>query len=317
MNEKLSEARERVHKLERAEKRLVELRAECSKRRERVDVFADRLTREQKDVDRLEEISIQSIWHSLRGDKVEALAEEQHQLVYAKLKRDEAAARLAETEKLRAEMVEAVESLKDAPEDYARLLVEAEQALRAIPGEAGERLKSIADEEQRSKDELREVRQAERAASAAVEALSTVGDQLSAARNWGGIDMMGGGLITTAIKHSHINSARSALARAQTRLRALERELRDVDRLESFTIDISRFATFADYWFDGLMSDWFVQSRIHEARERAMRTLSDVRRIGVDLRAQERRTRTSLQQLVDERQRIVEGNDVSGEGDPH
>ena len=46
---------------------------------------------------------------------------------------------------------------------------------------------------------------------------------------------------------------------------------------------IGEFATFADYFFDGLFADWYVQSRIHDAQdgvsEVRMRVLSALDRL--------------------------------------
>jgi hypothetical protein len=313
VNEQLVEARNRLRSFERATERLAQLRAESARLRERIEVLAEQLAQEQKDVDRLEELSLQAIWHSLRGDKPEALAEEKRQLLYFKVKHDEAAAQLAETEKQLEAMSKELESLRGAREEHARLLAEEERALRNSSGPVAQRLQAIAGEAAGLQDVLRQIKEAESAALDASSSLSQVDDHLGAARNWGGLDMFAGGIVTTAIKHARINSARSSLARAQVKLRALERELGDVGRVESFSIDIGGFATFADYFCDGLMIDWFVQSRIHDAREGVFRTIADVRRIGSDLRGQERRAMAALQALEDERRRIIEGGDVADE----
>jgi hypothetical protein len=311
VKQQLAEARDRVRAWERATQRLTQLRTESARLHDRVDVLVAQLAQEQMDVDRLEEFSVQAIWHSLKGDKPEALAEEKRQLLYFKVKHDEAAAQLAATEKQRQAMVDELEALQGAQEDYAHFLAVEERALRDSKGPVSERLQAIAGEEAELQDVLRQIKEAESAALDASTALSQVDEHLGAARTWGGIDMFAGGIVTTALKHSRINSARSSLARAQVKLRALERELGDVGRVESFSIDIGSFATFADYFFDGLMIDWFVQSRIHEACERVFETIADVRRIGSDLRAQDRRARAALQALVDERRRLVEGDDAA------
>jgi multidrug efflux pump subunit AcrA (membrane-fusion protein) len=309
VNEQLAEARNRVRALERAQERLTQLRTESARLRERVDVLAERLAREQKDVDRLEEFSVQAVWHSLRGDKPEVLAEEKRELLYFKLKHDEAVARLAETENHRQAKSEEVDLLKDARAEYARLVAEEEHTLLNSTSPVGERMRAIGGEMAELQDALRQLKEAELAALDASTALSRVDEHLASARTWGGIDMFAGGLVATGIKHAHINQARSSLARVQVKLRAFERELGDVGRNERFSIDIGRFATFADYFLDGLMIDWFIQSRIHEARERVFSTMADVRRITSDLRAQERRARAELSVLEEERRRIVESDD--------
>jgi hypothetical protein len=315
MNERLRESRERVWKLERTTRRRNELREECARLAARERDLAQRLARERKAVDRLQEFSLQAIWHSLRGDKPEALAEEKREYLYFEVKHDEAAARLAET-KTQLDTIESdMAALHDAKEGHARELASEERPLRNGTGPDAERLRAIASQEAGWQDDLRQLKEAESAALDATSALSTVDEHLGAARNWGGVDIIGGGIVTTAIKHSQINSARSSLARAQVKLRALERELGDVGRVETFSIDIGRFATFADYFCDGFVVDLFVQSRIHDARERIVRTIADVRRIESDLRGHERRARAALLKLGEERRRIVEGDEAQGDAE--
>ena len=40
----------------------------------------------------------------------------------------------------------------------------------------------------------------------------------------------------------------------------------DVDTAADFHIETGDFLSFADYFFDGLIADWLVQSRINDAR---------------------------------------------------
>src|SRR4249919_3791649 len=98
MNERLQEARELVRQFERAKRRVRELTAETERLTQRVRDFAAGLAGEQRDVDRLNELSLQSIWHSLCGDKPEALADETRELLQARARHDEAVALLKETE---------------------------------------------------------------------------------------------------------------------------------------------------------------------------------------------------------------------------
>jgi hypothetical protein len=64
--------------------------------------------------------------------------------------------------------------------------------------------------------------------------------------NWGTWDVIGGGLISTAVKHSRIDRARASAHQVQQLLRRFQRELGDVGATSDITIDIGSFATFAD-----------------------------------------------------------------------
>ncbi len=130
-------------------------------------------------------------------------------------------------------------------------------------------------------DETRkkEVNEAIQAGERALRSLRDAEEKLSSARNWGVWDMLGGGLITDLIKHSRMNDASSYLESAKADLRIFQRELKDIPDYESLNVDIGEFLSFADFFFDGLLADYLVQSKINEARNNVHRTIQKVEKL--------------------------------------
>lgn len=114
-------------------------------------------------------------------------------------------------------------------------------------------------------DDQKELREAISAGERALISLRAAQDQLRRAGNWGVADLLGGGMLTTFFKHQRLGEAERSLQAAQNDLRRFERELRDVGREG---LDISDFWAFADYFFDGVLADLMVQSKIRQAQER-------------------------------------------------
>lgn len=56
------------------------------------------------------------------------------------------------------------------------------------------------------------------------------------------------------------------LRQVQRALSDFRTELADVGDIQIPDISIGSFATFADYFFDGIFVDWYVQSNIHDAQ---------------------------------------------------
>ena len=84
--------------------------------------------------------------------------------------------------------------------------------------------------------------------------------------------MLGGGLLATAAKHSHMDEARDAAYHIQNLLLRFRRELADVQGLSGTLVEeVGSFETFADYFFDGLIVDWVVQSKIDRSLDNARR----------------------------------------------
>ena len=113
----------------------------------------------------------------------------------------------------------------------------------------------------------REVSEALFAGEGAEQALAAVLDSLDRAGDWGTWDMLGGGMLATMAKHGHLDDAQAGIGWAQQCLSRFRTELADVQHMEIPQVYIGEFATFADYFFDGLFADWFVQSRIHDAQD--------------------------------------------------
>ena len=110
----------------------------------------------------------------------------------------------------------------------------------------------------------RERQEAIDAGERALDSLYGVRKELESAGTWGLLDMFGGGMFTTFVKHSKMNDAQRYMERAKRDLAAFSRELADVS--ETLNINTGDFLSFADYFFDGFLADMMVQSRIHDAQ---------------------------------------------------
>ena len=102
--------------------------------------------------------------------------------------------------------------------------------------------------------------------------------------------MLGGGLIATMAKHDWLDGAQSTIRAAQRALCDFRTELVDVSDLQVPNIQIGPLATFMDYFFDGIFSDWYVQSGIKKAQDR-------VSEVHVDLTAVLRTLNTAAEEL--------------------
>lgn len=109
-------------------------------------------------------------------------------------------------------------------------------------------------------------------------------NKLNSARNWGIFDMLGGGLITDLIKHSKMNDASAYLEEAKRDLLVFQKELQDVQGTIDLKVDVSEFLTFADFFFDGFIMDYVVQTRIAEARKQIEEAIPIVEKLVNDLK---------------------------------
>ena len=127
----------------------------------------------------------------------------------------------------------------------------------------------------------KERREAVYAGERALDSLYEAQNQLRKARNWGIYDILGGGFLSSLIKHSKIDNARSCIERAKYDLQSFSRELQDVSY--DLDVDIGGFLTFFDF-MDSFFADILVQSRISNASRRVDEAIDKVQEILSSLR---------------------------------
>ena len=131
-----------------------------------------------------------------------------------------------------------------------------------------------------TKDRATEVREAIDAADAELKHLGNAADMLDDAGRWGIVDMIGGGLITTMLKHRKISDAQDEIDEAKRALRIFVKELDDVDDATGLNVELGSGLQFADIFFDGVLADWIAQNKIDRAKQQvadAMRQVYAVR----------------------------------------
>ena len=117
------------------------------------------------------------------------------------------------------------------------------------------------------------------AGNRALYSLRTAQDQLNSAKNWGIVDLLGGGLITSLVKRSKMDDAQRNMEQAKRDLQTFSKELRDVSQYISLDFNNDGFLRFADYFFDGVVADWLVQDRINNARQQVDEAIRRVEQI--------------------------------------
>ncbi len=92
--------------------------------------------------------------------------------------------------------------------------------------------------------------------------ISDAEHSFNSARGWGIVDIFGGGFLTNLIKHSKLNNAASTMNRINYLLSNLQQELKDIRFPTDYSMTTNTFATFADFMFDGILADTYMQSKI-------------------------------------------------------
>ncbi|GAP15988.1 hypothetical protein LARV_03783 [Longilinea arvoryzae] len=264
------------------------------------------LKKEQVDVDRLEGFSLSGLFYSVLGSREQQVERERQELLAAQLKYQQARRVIDGLLEDQARLEGQLRELQGVEGEYAALMAEKENQLRqSNPQVAGE-LIHLAQQIADRNAEKREIEEAISAAGEVHFSLERVIEALESAEGWGTWDMLGGGFLSTAVKHSRIDEAREAMRAVQVKMNRFTRELADVQQSTPLSIEIGGLESFADYFFDGLIVDWIVQSKIENSLEQARLAYDRIESAGGALRQLQSKTHTELQRLNERHAAIVE-----------
>lgn len=125
----------------------------------------------------------------------------------------------------------------------------------------------------------KELSEAIEAGEKALDSLNEARDSLSSASSWGIFDIIGGGGITSMIKHSKMRDAKYLMEQATKDLKRFYKELGDIHFEDKLDIETDDFFTFADTFFDSLVFDVLVQTRISDSKRKIEEAIEKVEKL--------------------------------------
>lgn len=228
--------------------------------------FAARRAEEQKDVDRLEGRSLAAFFYGMLGKKEEKLDQEQREAYAAAVKHDSVVRELAAVKQDIRSWENELAALNGCEKQYQDVLAAKTEALKHSDPVRGEQILQLERRIAACSSQLKEIREAADAGQYALSTANGIASSLNSAESWGTWDILGGGLVTDMVKHSHLDEAQTKVEELQMQLRRFKTELSDVTIYADMQIQIDGFLRFADYFFDNLFTDWAVLDHIHASQ---------------------------------------------------
>ncbi len=265
MNE-LFQLKEKSEEKKRLESQLQKALNDYNELKEKLLQLKSQLKKEFEDVQKLEEGGLTALFYSILGNKVEKLDKERQEYLSAKLKYENCENEINRLESEIERIKSGIAGLADAEKNYTDFLNSKSTLLKQKQDAGFINFESKLEKQLLQKKELNE---AIEAGEMALKGLTVAIQSLHQAQNWGTFDMLGGGLIATAVKHSKIDEAKSAVLDVQVWLKKFRRELSDVqfENNGDLSVQMDSFSVFADYFFDNLIFDWVIQSQINRSLE--------------------------------------------------
>lgn len=283
INQEILELKERLRQSKKLESLRRAKEEELSKKKIQQQELKKILEKERKDVEKLENGGLFSMFSTLIGKKEEKLDKEKEEYLIAKLKYEDFTSKINELEKELDYINSKLIDNDKLNHRYEALIKEKEELIIKEGGMQGIRLKDKLANIDELKVDIKEINEAINAGEETLNSLKRVREKLKSAQSWGVWDVLGGGLISNIGKHSAIDDANNIAKDVQYQLKSFKKELSDVNEFTDIEVNISSFAAFADFFLDGIFADWFVQSKINNSLDNVNATIGKIQVIIGDL----------------------------------
>jgi hypothetical protein len=268
--------------------------------------LSEELQKENEDVLKLESSNITSLFYAILGTKEERLEKERQDLLKARLKYDQCKNNvdfLAEESK---RIVDELNRIESCESEYEVLLNKKLEAIQLEDKETSEELKKLINRKESMKANIIEIDEAIKAGEEALIAIENTIRELEKSDGWGIADILGGGFTATAVKYGHVDEAGRYAEETSRALGRFKREMSDITIITGTEISIGTFETFSDYFFDGLIYDWVVQSEIGKSLDAVKNTKNQTDKAMSKLYEEKVTEEFMIKQLEDQINHIIE-----------
>jgi hypothetical protein len=305
INEKIEQAQQGIARLLKIDSMIQQLKLEKSQLESKAVQLKAILEKEDYDVEKIENKSIASVFYSMLGKLEKHVEKERREALSAKLKYDQAVRDLEDVKYQIAKLSSERLNYVNCQQEYDMLFADKKERLMNDSGESAQKILELTGKLNLEKINLKEIKEATFAGRNVLESLQRILNSLGSAEGWGTWDLLGGGLLSDIAKHSHIDDAKAETENTQRLLRQFHSELTDIRINSDIRIETGGFSKFADFFFDGLIADWFMQSKINESQESVLNVQSQVLTVVSKLEQMELQTKANIKSFDEEIKQFI------------
>ena len=294
----LSELYEKVSQMPHLQAKLTELTKQRLEYDKQVLSLRAVYRNENADAEKLESGSLANYFYKVIGKLDEKLDKERQEAYAAKVKLDAAQRELDGIELDISEINYQLSEAEIAQAHFQTALKQRRQELLDSGSQVSEQILEYEGQAAELDARIKEIQEAIQAGKYARSQAGRVMSALESADDWNTFDMIGGGgMITHAVKHSHLNEAEYLVSQLQSSLRKFKTELTDIHINSDLNISVDGFLKFADYFFDGLFVDWTMGEQIQESMYKVKKTKRDIESMLYHLEKMEQEAKSSAANL--------------------
>lgn len=302
-NEELEKLREQIDKKKHLKNKLESLEDQQKQLRKRVSELHLIMIEEQKDVEKLDGISLATLFYSIIGKKEAMLDAERKEAYAAAVKFETTNKELEDVEKDIIKCKSELLDLFDCEEKYNRLISEKTEEIKVSGNPISTEILQYEEELAGLKSQEKELNEAIFAGNQAKNVIDEIRNLLDDAESFGKWDLWGGGLVTDIMKHDRLDSAQSKVETLQIKLRKFKTELSDVQLGVDIKVNIDGFLGFADFFFDDIFTNLVVMKQINSSKntmnEIKHNILTVLNKLETSIAANQRKQK-NIQKMIDE-----------------
>lgn len=265
LNKQLEEVQEQIFRSNKIKSMLGELNKQQEVLIKKVEKLKSILDKENEEVDKLESKSFAHLFYAALGKYGEKVEKEQQEAFAAKLKFEQAACELEQITiqigQLEAEAIQ----YTNCKSVYDELYMKKKEQLITSNSETAQRIMELSKQLKDADNNSNEIEEAIIVGNEVMNHIEIALNNLSSAESWGTWDLLGGGLIADLEKHSHIDEAKGEAELIQSELSRFRTELADIEIQNNIRFEMTEFGKLADFFIDGLIADWCMQSKIEDS----------------------------------------------------
>lgn len=307
LNDRIKKAQQGIARLHKIDSMLLQLKREEEELGGKENELKTIMEKEKYDVEKLENRSIVSIFYSMLGNLDEHVEKERREALAAKLKYNQLIRDLDDVKFQISELASERANYLDCQKEYDDLYAQKKEELMKGTDRTAQKMHELENNINLAGISLKEIQEAISAGEKVLEGLDRALDHLGSAEGWGTFDLFGGGLISDLAKHSHIDDAKAEVEETQGLLRRFKTELADININSDIIIETDGFAKFADFFFDGLIADWFMQSKINNSQDSVTNVRIQVSAVVDKLKSLESQGKSNIEKLEAELSELVIG----------
>lgn len=221
------------------------------------------LKKEKKDVDNLNKFSVSNIIATVLNNKENKLEKEEQAYLIVKSKYDELLANINILKKDLVSKRNKLKTLDNCEEEYNKVINEKIKLIKDYGSyDAKEKILNLDKRINNIINESRKIKEVYEVGKKLIREVSYAKDELKNAKNWGILDIVGGDMMSSIVKHNKIKKANDKFYKIKELISSFNKELGDI-KLNN--ISFSTITVTLDLFLDNIFTDISVQNKINDA----------------------------------------------------